>query len=255
METNANSKILAVLLADAKVGTFTGLITTKKGDTRGRGADKKLYGNDQVHVVILTGFRYENLIQKSLDGLEGVTVDSVIEACAKRGQTVTAEDVILAKTELQESFTKTLEGTSTSTTDHVYDTLTVDGEKVRGSRVYKCVAGTPNEDGVPYVCKCRGCTGEEKAPLDGTIYLQGLQIFSQILTPAPNGPIPASNSAPKTVAKDEIRSQLPISRYVSYSLEKGTDFILNAGGTAAVKATQDGFIVTDEIVDILKKVA
>jgi len=75
------------------------------------------------------------------------------------------------------------------------------------------------------------------------------------LTPAVNGPIPAPKSAAKTVAKNLLRSKLPICKYVSYRLEPGQDWLLRAGGTAEVKATQEGFLVTDEIVNVIQKVA
>jgi hypothetical protein len=115
--------------------------------------------------------------------------------------------------------------------------------------VYKCVAGS----GVK--CHCRNCSGDEKAPLPGTIYLQGLQIYSKVLVPAVNGPAPAAQSAAKTIAKDLIKKQLPIRRYVQYALEPGTDFMLRAGGTAAVEAEERGFLVTDEILDVIQRCA
>lgn len=254
MQTNANSSLIASLLADARVGTFTGLITTKKGVERGRGADKKVYGNDTVHAVIFTGFRYDNLIRRSLDALEAVKVTEVIADCAKKGFVVTQADVEQALAELQESCQKSLAGENVSTTDHVYDPLVVNGETVRGARVYKCVAGQSDENGKPYECHCRNCTGDARAPLPGTIYLTGLRVWSEVIVPAPNGPAPAST--PKTMvsaAKQVIERKLPKSKFAQYVLEPGTDFILRAGGTAAVEATKAGFTVTDDIVDVLAK--
>ena len=154
-----------------------------------------------------------------------------------------------ALSELQVSLSSTLDGTNESTTDHVYDPLVVDGETVRGSRVYKCVAGS----GVK--CHCRNCSGDEKAPLPGTIYLQGLQIYSKVLVPAVNGPAPAAQSAAKTIAKDLIKKQLPIRRYAQYILEPGQQWLLRAGGTAALEAEARGFIVTDEILEAIQKIA
>ncbi len=252
INTNANSALVSALLADARVGTFTGLITTKKGKEAGRGADKKLYGNDQVHVVIFTGFKYENLVKRSLAMVTTLDAATMVAEGAKKGNVFTEADVEAARAELVDTYTKSLAGTNESTTAHVYNPLVVNGETVRGSRVYKCVAETKDEDGNDRVCHCRTCTGDAKAPLDGTIYLQGLQVFSKVLVPAPNGKAPAANSAPKTLAKNALTNHLPIAKYVSYALTPGDDFILAAGGTAAVEATKAGFMVTPEVDAVLK---
>lgn len=255
MKQNSNSALLAALLKDARVGTFTGLIITKKGTEKGRGADRKTYGDDRVHVTILTGFSYPNLVKRSAAALEGIDPVAFHEAHeakqALKGESprFSLEDVKEAIAELKESFSKTLDGTSESTTEHVYEPLVVDGETVRGARVYKCVAGS----GVR--CHCRDCTGDAKAPRTGTIYLQGLKIHETVIEAAANGPAPAANSSSKTLAKDAIRATLPIRRYVSYSLEPGTDFFLRAGGTAAIEAEARGFVVTDEILDVIERVA
>ena len=255
MDTNGNSKVLSALLADARLGTFTGLIVKKVGKEVGKGADKKRYDDDTVHTVIFTGFKYENLVKKSLALLAGIDLADVVAKCLSRGQVITLADAEEAAAELKVSYEKSIAGTNESTTDHVYEPLVVDGVTVRGSRVYKCVAGKADESGKPYECKCHACTGEEKAPKDGTIYLQGLRIFSSIIAPAVNGHAPEPKSAPKTLAKNEITHRLPISKYVSYKLEAGGDWILNAGGTAALQATDRGFVVTDEVMDVLAKAA
>lgn len=235
--TNANSPLIGNILKDARRGTFTGLITRKRGVTRGPKGAKVTYGDDEVHVVIYTGFRYESLVRRSLEMLQAMDLQGMA------GHTL--EDLRVARDELVASFERTLdpEQESTSTTTHVYEPLVVDGEVVRGGRVYRCT-GTKG-------CHCRDCTGDPKAPLDGTVYLQGIRIWGKVLTPAPNGPAPKPNSKPKTLAKKALRRQLPVSRYVSYRLEPGTDFVLRAGGTAQVEAQKNGFQVTDDIVDAL----
>lgn len=255
MNTNAKSVVTAALLADARVGTFTGIVTKKKGVTRGKGADKKVFGDDTVHAVIFTGFKYDKLVARSLAMLPTIDAATLVADGAKHGKVFTVADVEEARAELTESFTKTLAGTNESTTDHVYEPLVVDGVEVRGGRVYKCVAGTTDENGDARDCHCRNCTGDEKAPLPGTIYLQGLRVFSKVLVEAKNGPAPESNSAPKTLAKDALRYNLPVSKYVSYALEKGGDWILAAGGTAVLQATKAGFVVNDDVEEVLKKAA
>lgn len=219
--TNANNTHLATLLADSGKATFSGLIIRKKGRKKGG----KVYGDDLVHVTLVTGFSYTNLVRRSLDILAGVidgrtiTNDEVMAKIQARGiQGVTMKDVVTARRDLTVSLSKSLAGVNTSTTDHVFEPLVVDGEVVRGCRVY---------------------TGDKAAP-KGTVYLQGLKIGQKVLDPSPNGPIPPSNSRPDVIAKNIIRSMLPIGRYVSYSLEPGTDYVLNAGGVAAVAADKGG---------------
>lgn len=220
--TNSNSLPLASYLAEGRHGTFTGLLTTKVGTVRGG----KVYGNDRVQTVFITGFSYENLVRRSLTALPKVDAMKMVAKVAKKGHTITVADVEAARAELQTSFEETLAGTNESTTENVYEPLTLNGVTVIGSRVYKCAA----EMGIR--CHCRDCTGDPRAPLTGTVYLQGLKIWSRIEEAAPNGPIPEPKSAPKTLAKNALRSVLPVSRYVSYRLEPSTDYILRVGGTA-----------------------
>ncbi len=259
-QTNANSDLIAALLNDARKGTFTGIITTKKGKMVGRGADRKLHGDDRVHTVIFTGFKYDGLVKRSQTALDALDIKAEADKAIAKGvtcfdgrgknaveRTVTLADFTEAAADLQASFARTLDPTqaSTSTTAHVYDPLKVDGDSVRGGRVYHCT-GQGN-------CKCRACTDDARAPLDGTIYIQGLRIWSKVLEAAPNGPAPKSKSGGKAVAKGLLRSKLPVSRYVSYALEPGSDFLLRAGGTATIKAQEDGFVVTDAITAALNK--
>ncbi len=158
-------------------------------------------------------------------------------------------DFKAARDDLRASYDRTLDPTqaSTSTTAHVYEPMVVDGKPVRGARVYICT-GQAN-------CRCRNCTGDPKAPLPGTISLQALSIWTKVLTPAPNGPKPASKSGAKIVAKGLIRRTLPVRRYVSYRLEPGTDFMLKVGGTARTEATTAGFVGTPELMAAIDKVA
>jgi len=233
MTTNSNSEMLAANLAAAKPGaTFTGLIITKEGEVRGRGADKKVYGNDTVHVTVITGFSYTSLVQRSLEQMADVSDTDIRAYAAKKGVILMAEDIATARAELKASFEASLKGENVSTTDEVYEPLVQDGETVKSARVYKCT-GEPT-------CKCRTCTGNEKQPVTGTIYLQGIKVYETVLKAAPNGPVPAPKSAPKTVAKNAIRNRLPISKYVSYRLEPGADFILRVGGTAVAAASAAG---------------
>jgi hypothetical protein len=86
------------------------------------------------------------------------------------------------------------------------------------------------------------------------VYLQGLQVSSRVISPAPNGPKPAAKSAAKTVAKSLLRKRLPVSRYVSYRLQPGDEFLLRVGGTAKVAAEADGIHFTEEVRDAIQRV-
>ena len=236
--TNANvsSADIAADLAAAKCGTFTGLIIRKVGEERGG----IRYGDDLVHTVIVTGFRYIKLKERDLAKLTAVTSTDLDALVAKNytgydGRGAKATERALTRTdyedalkELIESCDRTINGTNVATTDGVYEPLEVNGQIVRGCRVY---TGNPG--------------GVDAAPI-GTIYLQGLAIGTKILDAAPNGQAPASKSGCKTIAKGVLTkfAALPSRRYVSYKLQVGTEFILAAGGQAAIAADAAG-VTTD----------
>lgn len=243
MNTNAITPVLAETLASANKGTFTGLIIKKVGKEVGRGADRKTYGDDLVHVVLVTGFKYENLVARSLAEVEGFIgagttyIDTFIGRCVRKGITgkdgapITHADVTKALASVKASFERTLDGTSVSTSDHVFDPLLVDGEPVRGCKVYK---GNPNG---------------ENASEPGTIYLAGLKIGETVVEAAENGPIPRSNSRGDVVAADIIKASLPVGRYRSYRLHPNSGFILRAGGAAAAAATKGGVTIDTDAVN------
>ena len=105
MVTNASSAALAAHLADAKVGSFVGLVIKKQGVERGRGAAKMTYGDDTVHTVIVTGFRYDRLVERSLDKLVGMNPADVVAAnlADGDGNPVTMADVQTAMADLATS--------------------------------------------------------------------------------------------------------------------------------------------------------
>jgi hypothetical protein len=69
--------MVARVLGNAQAGTFTSLRLTKKGELKGRGDERKRYGDDEVSVVVVTGFNYTNLIRKSVAALETLTNDVI----------------------------------------------------------------------------------------------------------------------------------------------------------------------------------
>lgn len=239
--TNALSVATAAALADAPVGRFRSLIIRKVGAERGRGAARQRYGDDLVHVVLFGGFRYDRLVARSRELLGAINPADLVAEFASRGITdgdgnaIRLADVCKAVADLDESLRKSIDGTNSSTTDHVFDPLVVDGEAVRGAKVYKCVAGDPAHE-----CHCRDCTGDAKAPLPGQINVSGLIIGQTVIEPAANGPVPASKSRADVVAKNIIRSRLPVGRYVSYRLEPKGDWVLKVGPAALTAADKDG---------------
>jgi hypothetical protein len=252
--SNANADVIrtALSLAEARDGTFSGLIQQLVGKERGRGADRKVYGNATMHYVLYTGFIYINIVRRSLDRLLAMDRDELVAEFASKGITdghgnpITRADVNKAIANLAGSLQDSLDGKNTSTTDHVFEPLVVDGETVRGARVYRCVANDP-----AYNCKCGDCTGDKRAPVDGQISLLALVIGSKVIEPAPNGPVPKSKSRGDVVVKGILKSRLPIGRVRSFRLRPGDDYILRAGGAAATAANKDGVTVdADRVADL-----
>lgn len=225
---------LANFLDEMPRGRFMSLTIRKSGKTRGRGAAKKLYGDDLVRVTMITGFSYENLVRRSLHVIRRF-IDSEFRGLSFP-ESVTEKSVKEAALELQESFTKSMMGINSSTTDDVYETLEVDGVKVPGARVYI-------GDGTD--------TGTQK----GDINLAGLIIGEKVLEPAANGPIPAGYSKIKTIAKNILRSKTPIERYRSYTLRNGQEYTIAAGGDVLDAFIEDpGDVkITDDLADVLSE--
>jgi hypothetical protein len=270
MNTNASNIALVSTLAGARVGTFTGVVIRKKGAERGPKGSKVRYGDDLVHVTLVTGFRYGSLVERSADRLDAMTDNEINDlvalgqtgfvrvwkksakvgdlraVCASMGladtgskadlvgrldavapggmveRPLTRADFTTARKALRADLQGSIDGTAVDVNEDVYEPLVVDGETVRGCRVY---VGNPNGD-------------DASAP--GTVYLQGLKVGQTVLEAAANGPVPASKSKPESVAKRILRGRLPVGRYVSYALTPDSGFILRAGGAAAKAADKDG---------------
>jgi hypothetical protein len=248
--TNASSVTLAKSLAQSRKGTFTGIVTTLVGSERGG----VRYGDATVHDVIVTGFSYGGLKARDLKILAGLTdadLQKVLAAKspkawdrprAKNAQqvAVTLGDMKLALQEMIDSAQKSVSGTNTSTTDDVFEPLVVDGETVRGARVYKGHAD-PTLDAAP----------------KGTIYLQGLRIGRTLLAQPQMGWGPDTRSEAKTVAKALITSEfkLPSRRYVSYKLDatQAGSWVLAVGGAAALAADAAGVTLDSSLVEEVRE--
>ena len=244
MNTNANSTTLATLINDSsRCARFASVVTTLKGASRlapgeKRGGLKIRVGNDTVRDTFVAGANYGSLKAKDaviLAALTGADLDAMVadghSAWSGRGAkavqvTVTRADFDAALAEMIDSTAKTLAGTNTSTTDHVYESMIVDGKALAGYRVY---VGPTDPNATP-------------ASTPGTIYVQGLRVGRKVIEAAEFAK-PASKSAAKSVAKRAITRLLPSRRYVSYSLEAGSDFILNLGSDAVSASDAAGITV------------
>lgn len=249
MTTNASSVSLAQSLATARKGTFTGIIQQLVGSERGG----VRYADALVHDVVITGFSYTRLKERDQKILAKITdQDLAAVLAAKSPQAwdrpraknavqvpVTLADMKLALAEMLDSCQKSIAGTNTSTTEDVYEPLVVDGETVRGARVYVGHAD-PTQDAAP----------------KGTIYLQGLRVGRTVLADPANGWGPATKSEAKTVAKGMITSEfrLPSRRYVSYKLDTASSsWVLAVGGGAALAADAAGVTLDAALVEDVRE--
>jgi hypothetical protein len=216
--SNTNNSMSAAALAAAMPAcTFSSIIYRKVGKEQGRGAAKQVVGNDLVKQVFLLGFRYDNLCQRSLDVLATIDLTALL---AEWGGTVGGHPIDLAgleqaRLEVEESLRLSRDGENDSTTDDVFEPFIVDGETVRGGRVY--VGGTAS-------------------PV-GTLYIQGLLISSTTLE-AGNPAKPRAYREARTAAKDALRRLLPVGKYVSYRLTPEQEYILKVGGQAVTDCTE-----------------
>jgi hypothetical protein len=216
--TNTRNTLTAAALAEAMPScTFSSVVYRKVGKTQGRGAEKKVVGNDLVKQVFLLGFRYDNLCQRSMDLLATIDPDALLAEWGGTvgGHSIDRATLDAALAEVRESLTLSRDGENTSTTDDVFESFMVDGEPVRGARVYVGGAASPV----------------------GTLYIQGLLISSTVLE---KGGIPKPHvyREARTAAKDAIRRLLPVGRYVSYRLTPEQAYILKVGGQAVTDCTE-----------------
>jgi hypothetical protein len=269
MNTNASNIALVSALADARVGTFSGLVVRKKGKVVG-GKNGVRYGDALVHVTLVTGFKYGSLVERSADALDAMTcgaldglvalghtgfvrvwkksakVGDLRATCASMGLDDTGSkadlvgrlDAVAPGGMVERPLTRAdFDAARASLRADLQGSL--DGTAVDvNEHVYEPLVA----DGET-VRGCRVYVGNPNGPdasAPGTVYLQGLKVGETVLEAAENGPIPASKSKPESVAKRLLRSRLPIGRYVSYVLTPDSGFILRAGGAAAKAADADG---------------
>jgi hypothetical protein len=237
VQTNATEPTTAATLAaltELDQGTLLTVVVRKMGDARGSNGSKVIYGDDQVHVIIWTGFSYRALIARSHKMLnqqlaKGGYIERLARATLEEHEGATIEDVCEALQETREWFRKVLAGDTCGPgappLGSVWEPLEIDGVKVRGSRIYNG-PDRPEDD---------------RAPVPGTIYVQGVKLGEKVVTPAPNGPW-RPNSKPKTLAKNIIKESLPVGLYCQYRLqpERSSGLAVGAAASKAAKAEKIG---------------
>lgn len=268
VQTNATDPTLAERLSEiAKLdqGTLALLNIHKKGVSRGPAGSKTIYGDDFVEVLVWTGFDYLSLVQRSWKKLcamqaEGNLVKTLVgEVQAAGYSAVTVADVCQAIQELSTNFLNVIQADEQeqarieaglparqATADNgdeaeqksVWKPLEVDGQKVKGSKVYMGL-GDPNNP---------------RAPKPGNVYIDGVKLGEHILEPAGNGHWKAAHK-PKTVAKDILRARLPIGLYVRYSLEPDRLLSVLVGDAASAKAKADNVPIDPSAIRSLFKIA
>lgn len=187
---------------------FTALIH-KMGEKRGQ----VVYGDDIKQVLIWTGFSYRALITRSMRILDhqlgkGGYIEKLARATLDAHEGATIEDVCHALQEVRDWYRRVLAGSESWDTDlsssgnPLWSPLLINGTTVRGCAIYSG----------------RARPEDPRAPIPGTVYIKGLKLGEQVVTPAPNGRWKA-DSKPKTLAKQIILEGLPSGLYCQYRLE------------------------------------
>lgn len=239
--TNADKSPHAPALAEIgrlAQGTLLFLQTQKKGVERGRAGAKTLYGDDVVQVLMWTGFSYEAIIERSRKKLDALSDrGTLISDLARAGHefNVSIADSAVAIQETREWFDRVLaphsEKIDGEGLNALWEPLTVQGVRVPMCKVYRGVARP----------------GERRAPIPGHIYIQGMKLGEKVVRPAEHGPWHTLKGT-KTIAKDLLKSWLPIGLYSQYTLDPSLSAHLVAGEQAASRAKATGIPVDPEAI-------
>ena len=234
-DTNASESLHAAVLEEVgqqERGALLFLQTKKRGVQRGRAGAKVTYGDDLVQVLLWTGFSYAAIIERSLGKLNalidsGNLLTKLQASCAEDGHAVKIADCAAALQETREWFDRVLhQGSGPMPPAGPWVPLEVNGVRVPLCRVYQGEARPQNV----------------RAPIPGHIYVQGMKIGERVVTPAAAGPWHTKKGS-KTIAKETLRSWLPIGLYSQYSLDPQLTGHLVAGEGAVKRAKASGIQV------------
>ncbi len=216
--TNASNHGLAQYLSNhgSKV-TFTAVVYTKVG--------KRGKGQDTVCDTIVTGFSYENLLEKDYTTVRDIMPEKLYESCKaanvldKTGAVPSLAACQKALDDHTASIEKSLAGTNKASTDAVREPLIVNGERVSG---------------------CWVNNGSVDPDKTGETYLYGLRVGRKVITKDPNQPAP-TKSKPEVAAKNHLKKEfLRVGRWCQVKLPRGGDWYLKLGGKAVAMATENG---------------
>lgn len=251
--TNAGDTTIASALVElTKLDQGTLLVAEihKMGDARGPADGRVIYGDDLVRVIIWTGFSYRALIERSDKMLrrqlaQGGYIERLARLTLEEHAETTIEDVCHALQETQDWLRRVLAGDnngagpSPSVMGVPWEPLQIDGALVRGSRVYNGPDRSPLDD---------------RAPVPGTIYVQGVKLGQKVLVPARNGAWRA-DSKPKSLAKRIIKEALPVGLYCQYRLEPERVNSVAVGEAACRESRAWGIGINSEALRSLFKIA
>lgn len=207
VSTNANLPDVAYAFKTTKRPVnFVKLIIRRKGVKR----YGKIYGDDKVLSTFVTGFSYRKLCEQSLSELVLIKNQDILNELKMAYPKISLDQIEAARNDLMESLNRSAKNSSIRDT---FDPLRFNGKIVNGCKVY---SGPRKND--------------PRAPVPGTIYIQGLCVDHKILEPAKNGPPPRANSSIHTLIKNHIKWKLSIGRYISYALSPDQDFELKING-------------------------
>jgi len=249
VSSNATDSVIASALTELggeEKGTLAYLKLQKKGVIRGVAGNKIIYNDDLVEVLLWSGFSYRDLCERSYLKLhkiwsQGDLTTRLLAAVEAKGmQGITIQDVSEVIQETEDGFLKVMNGKQLLMDEgedflggeempHHWEPLKVKGQTVRGAKVY-VGQGDPNDP---------------RSPVPGTIYIDGVKLGEKVLQAAPNGHW-KPNQKPKTVAKDILRSWLPIGLYARYCLERERLIDAKVGAEASPAAKEAAIPIDPE---------
>ena len=236
-------------IGDLDQGTLVTLELQKKGVARGPRNNQTIYDDDVVQVLIWTGFSYPALVergQKKLKALQakGGFIQGLLQDTHNAGCTAATLAEVCAAIQEVEDHMRGVLAAGASTTGVVEDKtphwrpLEVAGKKIAGSRVYQ---GKERPE-------------DPRAPVPGTIYIDGVKLGERVVTPAANGHWTVGSSA-KTIAKKILQSRLPSGLYVRYCLDHEMVATVKVGREASEASKAAGIPVDPEAIRSLFKIA
>lgn len=222
---------LAEHVASGLNATFTGIVYRCVGVERGKKGAKIRYGDALVSEVLVTGFDYGKLLERSIDAATtGVAFFEAVKKLASNRLEAKCPD------------DDTIQSLINAQIDSWRDSLTPDGGIDETWYKPLEVGGTPVRGGKVY---CGEGVGQQ-----GQIYLAGLLISKKVLEYPANGYWNA-NSRPSTVVKSIVREVTPIGRYKTRRLSPNNLVALRVGGNAARYIEEIGQEITDDAVAFL----